>query len=691
MDQEINNESASGGTWPEVLDDSSPTQSIARSVTLDTVSSIAEGRMAEINSNVDLIQTRLGALEQIVLEGAPGAGLDQGTQSRIREIENSLMSAGSHFNELANRVAQTEEQITTTVISSVDGFDTRIALIEDARLAQANELNELTGYLEQAFTRITELAGVIESNNAQNTDALERVEGQLEGTQTSASISALETVVADIDQRAEDSNEHLQRRIAEIEFAATAPLAEVEARIEAQSDKLVEHGERLHSHDDRLETHEAELAHQFKDIERLNQASLAQEQVTSELAEQLGLHSQGLEELKTQVATAADSATLAEHSDTLATHNDEIGELKSLLDSSHQSAIVGAAEDSERVEQLVRGNGDRISSIVSTAELLGQRIDLIEKSGSETAKRTLENSESTRNATANISGLTDDVQSLESKIDATSISIAEIHSRIEGFDVENLTTDTSELGAELATMNARIDEVLTGNEDLSSSVTSLSGRVDELGAQKTVSASASDASIERMAELTAAANSANNTAEEAQRLADSLRVIQTEVVQTMKSELGDHTSRLSNLEHSSSLSEGTSERVKQLETKLVEALQTISQLTQLQRRHTAVETQITDALGSTNQGVEHTQQHVISLRTELDRANARITHLETALASVTGQSAQSAAQVATPPAPAQPTAQPTPSELQAAFESPSTSDESDTSWFDESYERRNAS
>ena len=73
MDQEINNESASGGTWPEVLDDSSPTQSIARSVTLDTVSSIAEGRMAEINSNVDLIQTRLGALEQIVLEGAPGA------------------------------------------------------------------------------------------------------------------------------------------------------------------------------------------------------------------------------------------------------------------------------------------------------------------------------------------------------------------------------------------------------------------------------------------------------------------------------------------------------------------------------------------------------------------------------------------------------------------------------------------
>ena len=229
--------------------------------------------------------------------------------------------------------------------------------------------------------------------------------------------------------------------------------------------------------------------------------------------------------------------------------------------------------------------------------------------------------------------------------------------------IENLTESEAEFKAQITQIDERVESVETQIND------------------QTRQASNDETAI---------------VASDAKDLAENLRIIQTNVVQTFKGELNTHENRLSQLEqtHESAGELASAERVQQLETKLVEALQTISQLTQLQRRHTTVETQITDALGATNQGVEHTQSHVVALRSELDQANTRIARLEAALSATTGQ----VAQPVTPAAPATVHASTAPVEPSTASTETAQpisdvefNEDGDTSWFAESYERRNAS
>jgi len=189
----------------------------------------------------------------------------------------------------------------------------------------------------------------------------------------------------------------------------------------------------------------------------------------------------------------------------------------------------------------------------------------------------------------------------------------------------------------------------------------------------------------------------------AHELGEGLRVLQAELGQTLQTEMQSHSAELE--EHAATLAEmqgggeyAQAERVHQLENKIVEALQTISQLTQLQRRNTAVETQLTDTLTATSEGVEHTQRHVIALRTELEKALARIANLEAAatgkpVAAVAAAAPTAAAATSgTQPATAeQQTAATSDQALQAvAAETAAGDDEADTDWFNESYARKNA-
>ena len=242
------------------------------------------------------------------------------------------------------------------------------------------------------------------------------------------------------------------------------------------------------------------------------------------------------------------------------------------------------------------------------------------------------------------------------------------------------------------------DALQAENQTLRAELTGLSDRIEEVDATAATAIPTNTTSDTRVDEIA-------DSATEARELAENLRAIQAEVVQTMKRELNTHAARLVELEDSSSSASNklnsfadthaSAERLTQLETKLVEALQTISQLTQLQRRHTTVETQLAEALGESNRGVEHTQQHVVLLRSELEKANARIARLEQALATTASQQAAGAAAAATPVA-AQ-ASSPEPVEVPTTTtETPQASREAtpgavDTDWFDESFDQRRAS
>ena len=671
--------------WPEITSDSnvsadsSVSSSAPRSLTLDTFQASADGRLLEVTSQLDLIRTRLNSLEQFILEAPLNSSIDESVHTRIAEMELSIITTASRFDELASRLVESDETVATTVITTVDGFDTRIALIEDARLAQASELNELTGYLEQAFTRITELAAIIETNNDLHLTRFVDLEGQLEDTQTRASISALENAVSDINKRSEEAGVQMDTRFSEVHEAATAPLIELEARIAAHEDKLLAFSEQIRETEvkaseqgvtideqrshiqqqtERLDTHEHELGLQYNDIASLqsNESTRAGEieglnETLDTHTSQIQAHEQAITEIQTQ--------------------------LKDVQSRSEQDDAEGVAE------QLARNNGDRITSIAGTTELLGQRIDLTDSSIQEIAQR----------ATAN-EGVIGEVQNRLDQLEAPPADVV---------------ADTSQIERELESTNSRVADVESAtreltdalqaeNETLRAELTGLSDRIEEVDATAATAIPTNTTSDTRVDEIA-------DSATEARELAENLRAIQAEVVQTMKSELNTHDARLVELEDSSSSASdklnsfadthASAERLSQLETKLVEALQTISQLTQLQRRHTSVETQLAEALGESNRGVEHTQQHVLLLRSELEKANARIARLEQTLATTANQQVAGAVAAATPVAAQAPS--PEPVEVPTTTtETPQASQEAtpgavDTDWFDESFDQRRAS
>ena len=674
--------------WPELTADTTMTQSVPRSVTLDTIRSTSDGKLLEVSSQLDLIRTRLNSLEHFVLEAPLNSSIDASVHDRIAEMELSVVSATTRFDELANRLVESDETVATTVISTVDGFDTRIALMEDARLGQASELNELTGYLEQAFARITELAEIIETNNDLHVSRIADLEGQLEDTQTRASLAALESTVADIAKRSDQASTNLNERVDELHFAATAPLVEVEARVNVLEDKLVEHGEQIHGVEDQVRDHSSALDEQRK-------LSQEQSERLEKHEEELGIQYEDIARLKafeearvTQFETH--SSIISDHGETLETHTTEIAKIQSDLE-----AVQSGQQQAETsqlvsgVEQLARNNGERISAMAETTDVLGQRIDHTATANNETAERVATQEEA-------LGAVQSRLEQLESTADSTVPAVA----------------DTSEIEAELEATSARVAEVesttnkltstlKTENKSLRQEMTDLSVRVADFNiaaaAAPIMSASTSDDRVDEIAD----------SAKEAHQLAESLRVIQAEIVHAMKGELNAHDTRLVELEDSQSEtterlgSFASADRLEQIETKLVEALQTISQLTQLQRRHTAVETQLADALSASNQGIEHTQQHVVLLRSELENANARIARLEQAI-SVAAQPAVAATPAATaapaataPAAPATPAVPATPA-APATPEAPAADPQAqaasvDTGWFESSYEERRAS
>ncbi len=676
MSHDSTDETSMDNFWPELTADAPYTQSVPRSVTLDTVRATSDGRILEVSSQLDLIRTRLNSLEQFVLEAPLNSTIDANIQDRIAEMELSIISTSTRFDELANRLVESDETVAKTVVSSVDGFDTRIALIEDARLGQARELNELTGYLEQAFTRITELAEIIETNNELHTSRIAEVEGQLEDTQTRASLSALETTVADIERRSGESDINLQQRLADLQEAATAPLVELQGRVEAHADRLVQHGEQIQGveaqtqqHSERLAKHEEELGLQYQDIASLQ--SFEKATVT-----QFETHTETLETL---------GNTLETHTTQIETNSQEIAEIHSRLDASQtDQQQVETSKTVDDVATLARNNADRLSSLAHTADVMGQRIDLTESAGQETAQLVESQVEALDQLENRLDQLENDGPTVQPVADTAQLEAT--HSRIA--EVESKTSELS-------------DALQTESDSLRDEMSNLSERIDDLDTSNDTAptlAAAPIANEDRVNEIA-------NSAQEAQALAESLRVLQAQVVQTVQGELNTQETRLADVEKSQSEaleaheSFASAERLEQLETKLVEALQTISQLTQLQRRHTGVETQLADALSASNQGIEHTQQHVVLLRSELEKANVRIAHLEHALSSVTGQPAPAPTTTATPAASTQTAATPPPVPGSATPATPSTpptaptpSDATvDTGWFDESYDQRQAS
>ena len=391
MDQEMgkNNEATE---WPALSADLNVARAAARTITLDTQRATEDGRILEVTSQLELVRTRLSSLERHVFDATAGSTVPDDLLERLTSLDSELAESASQFHGLAGRVAAAEEQIATTVLSSVDGYDARLNVVEDARLAQTNELNELTSYLEQAFTRIAELAAVIDDERGANanfraenfnqlSDLGDDVNGKME--HLDAAISALSSRVdlatESIDASTASATTALEESVANLEDrmnAAEARLgstdevstsiqfltARAEALEEAQintSGNIIENVERAHARiDDAVST--TSTAHQRVD---------AAEQRISTAESQL-------EELLDHAASSTpDSASSAE----VQSVRGDVDTVSSRVESMSE-AIDASKADIDNVKNVIDGQAEITSANTEKLESFEQSIQSLEES-----------------------------------------------------------------------------------------------------------------------------------------------------------------------------------------------------------------------------------------------------------------------------------------------------------------------
>jgi chromosome segregation ATPase len=202
-----------------------------------------------------------------------------------------------------------------------------------------------------------------------------------------------------------------------------------------------------------------------------------------------------------------------------------------------------------------------------------------------------------------------------------------------------------------------------------------------------------DADDERFESIETSLEEADKTAREAYAYVDGLRLLQTEIVQALRTQLRSHEDRLDQFDGLvETVQASSAERVHMLEGQFMDALDTISQLTQLQRRNTTVETQLTDTLTAMSHGVESTQMSVSTLRSDLEAAQERIAQLEQRLLAAQDPPIPSVERAASSESVVVELCEPSVLELSendfGSSIATTTAGDADIGWFTESYARR---
>jgi len=681
----------------------------------------------EIAATMQFLASRADALEQ--------AQINTASQiiERVDDAQAGVAHAESRLDQLEAKVDGAPDQLTTVneeigfvkeVMSSqadildetVDSFAADIEAAKRTDEAQAGILADHSVLLDEVTGMVVEHAESI----AAHTESAQQHEEQL---------AEHERLVQDALQSAADTNSRVEH-VATQASAATDALAQVvevvsdtQTAIEALDTRSTATAQRIDSLEDSFDSLVDESANSTRD--QIADASTRAEQLSermdevdgelNELTDKVGVVSTEVASVSNEIEeVGARTETATEQIKTVAGQIETFAELTGELTHQVQHVDTRVTQVSERVAELESADeaGQQFREATAQLEFAHSRIsenvahlDEMDERVGELSDRLVEVEEGEQ--------LQAKIGEIESSVEATKTEIRHVDERTQQTDAKLTSVDqrVSELDGQLSTQTTLVDGrigqlegqlsrvqegVSAAHHAFDQQLTALEERVD-----------ARIADVEQAADpeqyLTAIKSNISDVEEHARQaneFAENLRQLQAELVQTLHEEMREQSEKLE--AHASTLSSmdttdyASAERVRLLENKIVEALQTISQLTQLQRRNTSVETQLTDTLTATNEGVVLTQRHVAALRAELEKAIGRIAQLEAAAAAngVPVAAAPPAAASAAAPAPAavEPVTHIEPAAKQAATLGPAPeAGEADTDWFNESYTRKNAS
>ncbi len=194
--------------WPEMSTDLSSARAAARTITLDTARASDDGRLIDLTRKLDQLGIRIDGIEQDALNNRVGAEVAEELTAEFSTIRRELGGTRAEFEQLSHRVASTEEDLSTSMLQTIDGFEQRIAKIEDDRLHSGDDVGEVMEILESALGRIQDLdariSAIGEDQFTTSAELLATV-GDLVGevTELKAHVGALSDPAAVIEHHAE--------------------------------------------------------------------------------------------------------------------------------------------------------------------------------------------------------------------------------------------------------------------------------------------------------------------------------------------------------------------------------------------------------------------------------------------------------------------------------------------------------
>ena len=316
--------------WPELSADLGNARSQARSIMLDTQRASYEGRVLELDAQLEQIRSRMTSLEDLLTAGAQD--VPEKLTERLEEIDQQLEASKAHFEDITSRTSSTEQ----------------------ARDAQATEVDRLSTSLNETAARVTELANAVEverTNQETFQQAnIERLEGH------ASQLSTVEHSVAELNSRLERTD-----------------LGIVSARQSAA--EAIEQS--AHAHSVRISTAEDSLAASSGRIEFL--ANRFEEQ--TEIQDQISQSIQFLESRAAALETAHDTHTaeivehvnlahsrLNENSTRIEESFTELASLRSSTDSDRDAAADAISQLENAIDKKLKVQAERQNVILTTID-----------------------------------------------------------------------------------------------------------------------------------------------------------------------------------------------------------------------------------------------------------------------------------------------------------------------------------
>lgn len=364
--------------WPKMSTDVRSARTLARSITLDTHRAATDGRIEELKAHFDVMQLRILKVEKDLTNGHIAEQAASDITKRFVEIQNYLHETNARFDELAARVSNEEQSLSSTMLQTADRFDIRVAATEDAHLEQAQELQELMSYIESAFLRIDDLDAKLQDPlSSTDNDLLDRLE-------------AFSSSLANLREHVDSQNASVEARLDEQEKALASAQESLAARLDDADQRLHSLLDQTHKLGQRISDADPEATQSEVEALRAELEELAiSARGATELAEnlrdlqadlvrtiqsELSGHGARLEDLDETVAGLDDK-----FGETSTAINEQISELnaKSLA---HHEDVAGLQDRIAAVEEISEtsaSSGSELRQAISNADT---RINHVESS-----------------------------------------------------------------------------------------------------------------------------------------------------------------------------------------------------------------------------------------------------------------------------------------------------------------------